>query len=85
MRLQRVILFSVLAVGSLHAVGADNPQQTLDQMPRYDRYERLRSQMAASVERGISRVTWSEDGKKIGYNRAGKNYLSLRIKPIRTI
>ncbi len=49
-------------------------QLTLDKMPRYDRYSRLRSQISGSVVRGSLNVTWAPDGKSFTYNRDGKDW-----------
>ena len=73
-RLRRVILISILAAGLAGAAVADDAQLTLSKMPRYDRYTRLQSQVSGSVDRGIDRVTWSDDGKQFGYTRGGKSY-----------
>jgi len=72
---QRVILISVLAIGVLAGALADDAQLTLPKMPRYDRYTRLQSQLSGAVDRGIDRVTWSDDGKQFGYTRGGTNYV----------
>ncbi|AIE86315.1 putative dipeptidyl peptidase IV [Fimbriimonas ginsengisoli Gsoil 348] len=49
-------------------------QDTLQTMPRYDRYEKLRREIAGSVKRGNLVTDWSEDSKFITYSRDGKRY-----------
>jgi dipeptidyl-peptidase-4 len=49
-------------------------QDTLQTMPRYDRYEKLRREIAGSVKRGSLTVDWSEDSKFVTYAREGKRY-----------
>lgn len=49
-------------------------QDTLQTMPRYDRYEKLRREIAGSVKRGALSVDWAEDSKSFTYSREGKGY-----------
>jgi len=49
-------------------------QGTLETMPRYDRYEKLRREIAGSVKRGTLAVAWADDGKSFTYSREGKTY-----------
>ena len=74
-RLRRVILISILAAGIACGAVADDAQLTLSKMPRYDRYSRLQSQLGGSVDRGVDRITWSDDGKQFSYLRGGKSYV----------
>lgn len=43
-------------------------------MPRYDRYEKLRREIAASVKRGAVTARWADDGQSFFYDFDGKNY-----------
>lgn len=43
-------------------------------MPRYDRYEKLRREIASSVRRGALVPIWAEDSKSLRYEREGKRY-----------
>ena len=49
-------------------------QESLTEMPRYDRYEKLRREIAGSVKYGSLVVNWAEDGKSLTYRRDEKNY-----------
>ncbi len=49
-------------------------QKTLDQMPRYDRYERLRREISTSVIGGTVNPSWDDSGKSVTYQRDDKNY-----------
>ena len=49
-------------------------QEILSEMPRYDRYEKLRREIAGSVKRGQVAATWAEDSKSFTYTREGKSY-----------
>jgi dipeptidyl-peptidase-4 len=49
-------------------------QDRLPEMPRYDRFERLRRQISSSVVRGDVSVTWSEDGSSCFYEWQGKRW-----------
>lgn len=44
-------------------------------MPRYDRYEKLRREISASVVRGQITARWNADGSKFEYSFGGKTYL----------
>jgi dipeptidyl-peptidase-4 len=68
-----VFLGSIALCGSL-ATAQDDPQRTLTQMPRYDRYEKFRRDIEGAVDRGIDRVTWAEDSSSFGFSRKGKRY-----------
>lgn len=43
-------------------------------MPGYDRYEKMRREIAGSVKRGVVRPQWEEDGKFFTYSLDGKKY-----------
>lgn len=73
--LLRVILITVLAVGGVCSSVADDAQLTLSKMPRFDRYARLQSEVGRAVDRGIDRVSWSDDGSQFGYRRDGVDYV----------
>ena len=47
---------------------------TLPTMPRYDRYEKLRQDIAGSVKRGALTVEWSDDSKTFTFSREEKAY-----------
>jgi len=49
-------------------------QDTLQTMPRYDRYEKLRREIAGSVKRGSITAAWAEDGQSFIYELDGKSY-----------
>jgi dipeptidyl-peptidase 4 len=65
-----LILMLPLATGAGDALAQDR----LPNMPRYDRYEKLRREIAGSVQRGEVRVNWADDGKTFTFTRDGKNY-----------
>lgn len=52
-------------------------QEYLNEMPRYDRYEKLRREVVGSVKSGAVSVNWSEDGKSFTYRRDDKTYRVL--------
>ncbi len=54
-----------LAIASLAL--ASVAQDRLPNMPRYDRYEKLRRQITGSVTGGSIRVEWTEDGKSFTF------------------
>lgn len=66
-----------IAFGSLALalIGTGAAQLLLNQMPRYDRYEKLRREIANSVARGEVAPRWAQDGKQVGYAWQGKNYI----------
>ncbi len=49
-------------------------QQTLPEMPRYDRYQNVGRDIATSWTSGAVRSTWAEDSKSFTYSRMGKWY-----------
>ncbi len=49
-------------------------QDTLQTMPRFDRYEKLRRDIAGSVKRGSVTPKWSEDSSTFTYDLDGKVY-----------
>lgn len=63
------------AVVAFLVVAGCSAQLTLNQMPRYDRYQRLSREIPASVVRGEVGVRWSDDGTQGGYAFQGKNYI----------
>lgn len=63
-----------LALISLASLGL--AQDRLPDMPRYDRYVRLRNQINGSYKPGtLQNVRWSDDGKQMGFGFDGKNYI----------
>ncbi len=59
---------------ALLAVFALAPQDRLATMPRFDRYDRIRREIAGSVKRGNLPVQWSEDAKTFTYSLDGKKF-----------
>lgn len=49
-------------------------QENLADMPRYDRYEKLRREIFGSVKPGVLNVTWTEDGRSVIYRKDDKVY-----------
>lgn len=47
-------------------------QDQLQNMPRYDRYEKLRREIGGSVSRGDVNARWSADSTSFTYQKAGK-------------
>lgn len=47
-------------------------QNRLQNMPRYDRYEKMRREIAGSVKRGDLRVAWAADSQSFTFSRDGK-------------
>jgi len=70
-RTQRLIL-SWLLLASFG--GAAVAQDTLQTMPRFDRYEKLRRDITGSVKRGSISPRWAEDGQSFIYDVGGKNF-----------
>lgn len=66
------LLLGLVLLGA--AAGVLSQQLTLEKMPRYDRYDRIRRQISGSIERGALTVRWAEDGKSFTYPKDGKNY-----------
>jgi dipeptidyl-peptidase-4 len=58
----------------LAAVAGAHAQETLQEMPRYDRYEKLRREITGSVKRGQIFANWAEDSKGFTYSKDGKTY-----------
>jgi dipeptidyl-peptidase-4 len=58
----------------LAVVSIATAQTTLEHMPRYDRYERLRREISSSVSGGAISVTWDDDGVGLTYLKEDKNY-----------
>jgi len=67
--MRRAALLAFIAA-SVSAVA----QQTLPEMPRYDRYQNVGRDIATSWTSGAIRATWAEDGKSFTYSRMGKWY-----------
>ncbi|HZH97407.1 MAG TPA: DPP IV N-terminal domain-containing protein [Fimbriimonadaceae bacterium] len=65
-------LFALSLIAGVCALA--HAQDRLPTMPRYDRYEKMRREMAGSIKRGDVRVTWSEDGKSLSFRAEGKDY-----------
>jgi dipeptidyl-peptidase-4 len=53
---------------------AANAQDRLPTMPGYDRYVRMRGEIAGSVKRASLSVKWLDGGKAFEYSRDGRNY-----------
>lgn len=49
-------------------------QDTLSEMPRYDRYEKLRREIGPSIKEGSASVTWAPDSKSAIYTRNGATW-----------
>lgn len=49
-------------------------QDTLQTMPRYDRYEKFSKEIAGSVVRGSLTAHWAEDSQSFTYSHEGKNW-----------
>ncbi len=47
-------------------------QGTLETMPRYDRYERLRREIFSSIKPGATDFAWADDSKSFTYKTDGK-------------
>ncbi len=65
----RRLLFALLPL-----IAVAHAQDRLQYMPRYDRYEKLRRDIAGSIVRGDLNARWAEDSKAIRYLRSGKWY-----------
>ena len=66
----RALAFLALSVIAAPGIA----QETLPDMPRYDRYERLRSTIAQSYVSGAVNVRWAADGKSFTFRRANQVY-----------
>jgi len=66
--LRSTLLLLALVGGGAYA------QDTLPKMPRYDRYEKLRREIAASVTRGSVTADWADDSKSVNYFRDAVAY-----------
>src|SRR5438067_8362604 len=53
---------------------AAQAQDRLKGMPRYERYMRMRGDIASSVKRGTLIVSWQDGGKSFEFTRDGKTY-----------
>ena len=62
-----IIVFSALLCRGL-------AQDTLDSMPRYDRYTRMSREVYASITPASVTVRWSDDSKTFFYSFNGKSY-----------
>src|SRR5258708_7508927 len=63
---------AVLAL-SLLLPAAIFAQDRLAHMPRFDRYDKLRSEIAGSVSRGDLNIRWAADSKSFSYFKSGKS------------
>lgn len=61
-------LIGLAAVAALPVLAQDR----LQTMPRYDRYEKMRREIAGSVKRGDLRAAWASDSKSFTFDREGK-------------
>ncbi len=61
------LLLTATSIGAL-------AQDTLQSMPRFDRYEKLRREISGSVVLGTISPTWADDSKSFTYSLGGKNY-----------
>ena len=69
LRTQKTVLtWLLLAACSAGAIAQD----TLQTMPRYDRYEKLRREIGGSVKRGAITARWADDGQSFYYDADGK-------------
>lgn len=64
----RLTAVGLVAASVLTAFGQDR----LATMPRYDRYEKMRREIAGSVKRGDLRASWAEDSKSFTFSKDGK-------------
>lgn len=64
--------FGLLA---LSTIALAQGQLQLQNMPRYDRYQKLSREIGGSVVRGEVSPRWSADGTQVGYAFQGKNYI----------
>ena len=60
----------LITVSNVSAIAQD----TLQTMPRYDRYEKLRREIAGSIKRGSISAKWSDDSQSFTYDFDGKTY-----------
>lgn len=66
----RLAAAALLVLASTVALG----QRTLDQMPRYDRYQRLQRQMGAILSGEAANLSWADDSRSFTYVKDGKAY-----------
>ena len=62
-RLRSSTLLGLLLLGTV----ASTAQESLQSMPRYERYSRLRTQIAGSIKSGAVTVNWTDDSKSFTY------------------
>jgi dipeptidyl-peptidase-4 len=67
--MRRAALIAFLAASS-----ATFAQQTLSEMPRYERYTGIGRQAGTALVSGAIRPIWAEDGKSFTFSRQGKWY-----------
>ncbi len=70
----------LLLAASAVAIGQEN----LAQMPRYDRYDRVGSQIRGSVSGGAIRPTWATDGRSFEYQTGGRKFVYDVAKMVAT-
>ncbi len=68
------MLRRVFPILFLATVAGAYAQETLQEMPRYDRYEKLRREIAGSVKRGQLTASWAEDSKGFTYLKDSKTF-----------
>jgi dipeptidyl-peptidase-4 len=68
-----IVIAGVGAAGSLAAVPV-RAQDRLAGMPGYERYAKMRSEIAGSVKRAFLQARWVEGGKAFEFSRDGKSY-----------
>ncbi len=61
------LLFACTSIGA-------QAQDTLQTMPRFDRYEKLRKEISGSIIRGAISPRWSADSQSFVYSVDTKNY-----------
>ena len=66
--MRRLVFVPLLCV----FVGIGAAQEQLTQMPRYERYDKMRSAMGAALKSGAVSVNWAPDGKSFTYHLDGK-------------
>lgn len=68
-----IVIAGVGAAGSLAAFPV-RAQDRLAGMPGYERYAKMRSEIAGSVKRAFLQARWVEGGKAFEFSRDGKSY-----------
>lgn len=67
MSVRRLLLLPAVALAAILPA-----QDYLAKYPQYERYQKMRPEIAGSVVRGDLQVTWADDGKSFRFQRDGK-------------